>query len=244
MSQRNPSYRCPISPRRAGITLTEIMVVVGVIGVMAAMATPALNRLTQDQAVKTAIRSAADAFRVARSEAIRSGNSVFVVMIGATGAADPTPPELRKVAGVDIVEAIVIVNDGPTSTANCMIDAGEILHRFRAVDGVAWGTSPALANTTAVPMDLGPGTDNIAVGSSFTDATLNPNAEASWVVFHSDGLPRAFTPTGGGGCTAIGPAGRGGGGIYVTNTTRDFAAVLSPLGTVRVHAWGGNAWRQ
>ena len=87
MSRRNPSYRCPAERRRAGITLTEIMVVVGVIGVMAAMATPALNRLTQDQAVKTAIRSTADAFRVARSEAIRTGSSVFVVMIGATGAA-------------------------------------------------------------------------------------------------------------------------------------------------------------
>ena len=50
------------------------------------------------------------------------------------------------------------------------------------------------------------------------------------------------------------PAGRhinrqaalGGGGIYLTTGNRDFAAVLSPLGTVRVHMWNAatGSWKQ
>ena len=85
-----------------GITMTEIMVVVGVIGLMAALAQPALQDLMADQRVKKAIRGAADAFSVGRSEAIRTGNNVFVVMIDANGGADPTPDELSQVGGVDI----------------------------------------------------------------------------------------------------------------------------------------------
>ena len=56
------------------------------------------------------------------------------------------------------------------------------------------------------------------------------------VVFEPDGIPRVFT-TNGTSCTELGPRGEGGGGIYVTNGRRDYAIVLSPLGTARAVGW-------
>ena len=224
--------------------MTEIMVVVAIVGVLAALAQPRLQGVFQNQRGKSAVRSVADAFQLARSQAIRTGNNVFVVLIDATGASDPTPSELSQINSVPIVDPIVIVNDGVASAANCRIDAGEILHRFPARQDVAWGTATALAGNTPAPLDQGTGTANLAKGSSFTDvAGSNP---ASWVLFQPDGLPRLFTPQSGGGCSAIGQAALGGGGIYLTTGNRDFAAVLSPLGTVRVHMWNAatGSWKQ
>jgi len=232
--------------RQRGVTLTEVMVVVAIIGIFATIARPQLQRTFENQRGKTAVRSVADAFQLARSEAIRTGNNVFLVMIDATGASDPTPSELSKVNNVDIADPIVIVDDGPSITANCRIDAGEILHRFPAQQGVGWGTSSTIAGTTAAPFDMGSGTANLDKGSSFTDASGSASNPASWVLFQPDGLPRLFTPQSGGGCSAIGQPALGGGGVYLTTGNRDYAAVLSPLGTARAHIWNQvtGSWKQ
>lgn len=206
--------------RRAGVTLLEMMIVVMIIGIVAAVAVPGMLTWGQDERVKGAARSVADAFMLARSEAIRTGNNHIVVFANGLGAAQP----------------IEIVNDGPQAAANCTIDAGEVVHEVPPVDDVNWGTSPSLANGTAAPDDAGLATGNIASGASFTDASLNPSNPATWVVFQADGLPRPFT-AGGGACTAVGNPGDGGGAIYVTNGRRDYAVVLRPLGTTRVHRW-------
>jgi len=57
------------------------------------------------------------------------------------------------------------------------------------------------------------------------------------VLFQPDGIPRLFTPDGGGNCDAVGLPGLGGGAIYLTNTRRDYAIVLSNVGTTRTHVW-------
>jgi prepilin-type N-terminal cleavage/methylation domain-containing protein len=232
--------------RRRGVTMTEVMVVVAIIGVLATIARPQLQRAFENQRGKTAVRTVADAFQLARSESIRTGSNVFLVMIDATGASSPTPAELSQVNSVDIADPIVIVNDGPAAAANCRIDAGEILHRFPAQQGVAWGTTSTIAGTTPAPFDLGSGTANLDKGSSFTDASGSAGNPASWVLFQPDGLPRLFTPQSGGGCSAIGQPALGGGGVYLTTGRRDFAAVLSPLGTARSHIWneGTGSWKQ
>ncbi len=86
---------------------------------------------------------------------------------------------------------------------------------------------------------------SVPSGSSFTDATRSPLNPASWVLFQPDGIPRLFTPGAGNTCDAVGLPGRGGGAIYLTNTRRDYAVVLSNLGTTRLHAWspGVGGWR-
>lgn len=206
--------------KRAGVTLLELVVVIAIISVLALAAVPGMLHWSDDQRVKSAAREVADAFMLARSEAIRTGSNHLVVFANALGATEP----------------IVIVNDGPQTTANCTIDAGEVVHHVPAERGVSWGTSTGAANGTQAPDDPGLAVANVTSGSSFTDASKNPGNAASWVLFESDGLPRLFTQ-GGPGCAAVGNAGEGGGSIYVTNGRRDYAVVLQALGTTRVHKW-------
>ena len=214
---------------RSGMTLIEIMIVVIVMAVFTAVAVPFLDGVRSDQRVKSAARSVADAFLLARAEAIRSGNTHLVVFQQALDA--PAP--------------IAVVDDGTPDNANCTIDAGEVRHSIPAEAGVFWGTTDTIANGSPAPDDLGAAPAEVATGSSFTDATRNPANPATWVLFQPDGVPRLFTPDGGGNCTDIGLAGQGGGGIYLTNTRRDYAVVLSHLGTARVHVWNpaAGAWR-
>jgi type II secretory pathway pseudopilin PulG len=214
--------------REQGITLLEIAVVVAFIGVMSSIAMPALDGLFTDQRAKGAARSVSDAFSLGRAEAIRTGNTHLVVFQGALSSGAP----------------IAIVNDGAPDSSNCSVDPGEVVHTVGAPADVSWGTSTGLSNGTAAPDDPGMASSGVATGSSFTDASLVPVNLANWVLFEPDGLPRLFTPNGSN-CGAVGLAGQGGGSIYLTNTRRDYAIVLSPLGTSRVHVWDSqlDTWR-
>ena len=82
-----------------------------------------------------------------------------------------------------------------------------------------------------------PGGDPDFACCTFTDPAGNPSR---WVVFLPDGMPRAFST----GPFAAGAVGAGGGAVYVSSGTRDYAVVLAPLGGVRVHSWnrGASAW--
>lgn len=207
--------------RQSGVTLIELGIVLAIVGFLAMSALPSVDGMFTDQRLKAATRAVADSFYIARSEAIRTGNTHFVVFQQALGAGAP----------------VVVVDDGLPANANCTIDGGELRHTVAAVDDVVWGTTSTLANGTAAPYDPGAAPAAVATGSSFTDASRSPLNPATWVSFQPDGIPRLFTPDGGGNCSAIGLAGLGGGAIYLTNTRRDYAVVLSNVGTVRTHVW-------
>lgn len=202
------------------MTLIEIVTVVVLIGIVAAVAMPMFGGVMMDQRAKGAARSVADAFNIARSEAIRTGKTHLVVFQQALGATEP----------------VVVVNDGSPDTADCTIAGGEVVHFVRAVADVSWGTTSTLANGAPAPSDPGAAPAEVPSGASFTDATRNPANPASWVLFQPDGMPRLFTPSAGS-CGAIGLLGQGGGAVYLTNGRRDYAVVLSHLGTTRLHVW-------
>ena len=86
------------------------------------------------------------------------------------------------------------------------------------------------------PSDPGGAPLSLGTGSTFADPPGNP---ASWVMFRPDGVPVAFTTA----CN-IGGTGSGGGGVYVTNGSRDYGVVLSPLGGVKLMRFdrGGSTW--
>ena len=204
---------------QAGFTLIEMMVVVGLILVLSVMALPQLQQWQTNQRARSAIRSMGNTFATARSEAIRTGN--FHAVFFQTDALGNT---LLDVSGNAV--PILILDDGLGGSANqnCQIDAGEPIRSVPAETGVNWGVTNA---TARVATDTGTGA--IATGSSFTDPGGNP---ATWVVFRPDGMPLQFNSA----CT-IGAPGSGGGTVYVTNGSRDYAAVLTPLGAFRVHIW-------
>ncbi|MCP4040170.1 MAG: prepilin-type N-terminal cleavage/methylation domain-containing protein [bacterium] len=224
-----------------GITLIEITIVVVIVGVMAAVAAPALRDMRSDQALRNSARQIADSFMMARAQAIRTGSNLIVVFQGASGAPPP--------GGLTSTNIIDIIDDGVAASADCSITAAsEVIWSLTpdTISNLNWGTSPSLASNNNVPNDTGFAPSNVAQGSSFTDATasgstLDATKFASWIVFQPDGLPRLMTP---GDCANLGTVGQGGGAIYVTNGRRDYAVVLSALGTTRVHYWDGAAWIQ
>jgi prepilin-type N-terminal cleavage/methylation domain-containing protein len=219
---------------RRGVTLVEIAIVLGIIGVMLAVAVPSLNRWQDDQRAKAAARDVADLLMLARGEAVRTGDQ-HVVYFGAPGYTDPAGTAVVGPAGTYV--PMLVLNDGPPATANCRIDAGEASESFPAADGLNWGLSLA---TTRAPDDTGAAAfaPPQASGSTFQDPAGNA---VSWLLFRPDGIPVVFTAAGGN-CGVVGVTGTGGAAIYLTNGRRDYSVVLSPLGSVRVHGWAQGAW--
>jgi type II secretory pathway pseudopilin PulG len=208
------------------------MVVIAVLSVLAAAAIPALTDFATNQRTRAAARSLGDAFMVARSEAIRTGNQ-FVVFFGPPGSQDPAGTAIVDSAGTPV--PLLILDDGAPSAANCRIDGGEDIRTVRPVADVSWGVTLA---TAKAPLDFGSGA--YTSGWTFRDPSNNA---VNWVMFGPDGVPVTFDGTGGD-CGNVGRQGTGGAGLYITNGERDYAVVLSPLGGVRLHTWnqGGGSW--
>ena len=211
--------------KQNGFTLIEMMVVVGIAGVMIAMAVPGFQQWGVNQRASAGIRSIAGALTRTRHEAIRTGNNHLVFIWQ-----DTLPNFLVDSEGAPVVVAVINDDKPGAADQNCKIDADETIAVVYAEDGINWGVTHA---TSRVPNDAGTG---VAPGWSFT----KPDASAaSWVLFRPDGTPVAFAPD----CTT-GGIGSGAGAVYITNGTRDYAAVLMPLGAIRVHTWNrsGGQW--
>jgi prepilin-type N-terminal cleavage/methylation domain-containing protein len=219
--------------RNRGFTMIEAMIVVAVIGIMAMLVVGALGRRTGDQRAKAAVRSVADLMLLARAEAIRTGTNHVVFL-----QQDPADDPLENRSG-DPVAALLIAD----ADADGLPDTNEYKASvpFDETGSLQWGSTFAAAATTAAPNDNAagtfPATDPDFACCTFTDPTNNPSR---WVVFLPDGMPRAFST----GPFATGPLGSGLGAVYVSSGTRDYAVVLAPLGSVRVHSWnqGAGAW--
>ncbi len=106
---------------RAGMTLIELMVVVGLLAVLVALAVPNIREWAGDQRTKQAARSLSDALLVARTEAIRTGNN-FIVFFGDPATTDPAGT-LVTYNGQWV--PVLVIDDGAPTASNCVIDAGE-----------------------------------------------------------------------------------------------------------------------
>jgi prepilin-type N-terminal cleavage/methylation domain-containing protein len=205
-----------------GFTLIEVVVAFAILAVLAAFVLPNFAGWMATQRLKQAARSVADAFLLARAEAIRTNHRYVVFFETITG---------EDLEGNPLLDAqgnpapVLVLDDGPAATADCEIDSAELtLTPVASVDGVSWGVTKA---TAAAPLD-----DPAAVlsnGTTFLDPAGN---DVNWVAFRPDGVPVGFDDT----CT-FGQTGSGGGSVYVTDGRRDYAVTLSPLGAVRIHAW-------
>ena len=204
------------------------MVVVAVIGVMTAMATMGLSRWREAEEVNTAAREVAGAFLHAHAEAIRTGNSHIIFFQTDIAGAD-----LENVSGDTV--PILILDDGRPGaggdSGNCEIDPGEPIETFSLVGNVGFGVT---ASTARVPID-----DGATAFGGVSTFSNGAGGAATWVLFRSDGTPRAIN-----GACVPGALGSGGGGIYLSNATRDAAIVLTPLGIPRSFAWdpAGSTW--
>jgi prepilin-type N-terminal cleavage/methylation domain-containing protein len=212
---------------RAGFTLIEIMIIVAMIGILAALGGPMLGGFFDDLRLKSAARDAADALRLARIEAIRTGTPHIVFF--STGPGDPGGTPLPNDPTTGNPVPLVIVRDDDN---NCRIDAANPQIPILAKPNLNWGTSVS----GATPVDTDDGAADHSSGSSFKTAA---GVTTNWVRFRSDGVPSVFDAA-----CAAGALGTGSGALYLTNGRRDYAVVMSALGNVRVHMWneGAAAW--
>jgi type II secretory pathway pseudopilin PulG len=205
------------------MTLVEAMVVVGIIGVLAALSAPSLRQWRANERVRTTARMVADAMSVARAEALRTSDN-HIVFIGEDISGVP----LTDVNGRPVV--MIHADDD----ADCFVDAGEATRTYSFDTGVGLGSGAA---TSPHGLDVGDGT--FTDGLTFFQPTAGA-PEAAWAFFGPDGVPVGLTA----GCVA-GTTGSGGGGVYITGAARAYSVVLTPLGGVRVDGWeaGSNLWQ-
>jgi prepilin-type N-terminal cleavage/methylation domain-containing protein len=219
--------------RDAGFTLLELMLVVVIFGIMAVLGSVALQDWVQNQRTREAAREVADLFMLARQEAVRTGDNHVVFLDQDANDLGLQTDEGRAVAALLIRDANA---DGAPQNGEYVASVP-----FDNTNSVGWGSVFALAPGSEVPAP----NDNPAAAypladscCSFTEPGGNP---ARWVVFLPDGTPRGFSMP-----FSAGAVGTGTGTVYLSSGSRDYAVVLTALGSVRVHAFneGQGQWRQ
>ncbi len=222
--------------------MLELMVVVAIIGILSAMATPRLTTMVQNTRTKTAARGVAEMLAFANSKAQQTGDPYLVLINADTTGAGLTLPDGRSAA-------VLVVAD---TNEDCQLSAGEeswglesfesgIVFQMRQTDGVSQIVGDAGSGTAAATQGW---------GASFSEPG---NDNARWVLFGKDGIPRRFELNADCDPDSQSEIGRGGGTIYVAGavpgnnftTGRQYAIELAPLGGVNVWAfnWSTDNWR-
>jgi prepilin-type N-terminal cleavage/methylation domain-containing protein len=207
---------------RRGFTLIELMTVVAIIGLVVAIAMPAMTSYKRKEDTRRAAVTVSGLVSNARDRAIATGRMTFVLL------GEPVDGSVPFADGQ--VAALVTDDDGDNA-----VTAADTATPFFALAGISpsvslYGVSGTPHGTWAVPEDDLSETEPSVALSALADGTTLPTSATL-------GVPVvAFSPQGA--AVAVDtPAewGTGAGGIYVTDNTDSVLAVLvMPLGSVKL----------
>jgi len=214
--------------RRGGFSILELIIALAIIGVFAGMATVLMSGSFSSSRARAAVRSVADLMMLARTEAIRTGDNHIVFFFLDAQDSSLTGPDGEPAAALLIrdLDSDGRVDSGERVASVLLEDAGDL----------SWGSALAanLGTPKKAPND-NPAATFPEPDADFLCCTFVTSAgdEARWLVFLPDGTPRGFKI----GPFEVGDVTSGNGAVYVTSGERDYAAVLAPLGGVRVHSF-------
>jgi len=210
-----------VKKTQRGFSLLELLIVVSIVMVIAAMATPSVLNTVRRYQLESAARNVASVLMRARYEAIRLNRRVNTIYF-----VDP------------------IGNDPPAYG----VDEGSPGPPVTTIpDGILQDTEPQMPLSTAVTMvGTGPGVPAFAtMGTNYTAAAvtvLGPPGLPTYQISYGSVGTVIYQPTPGAGNPWIESN-----TVYVIllqhNITQQYAAVtVTPAGRVRVWIWNGSEW--
>jgi prepilin-type N-terminal cleavage/methylation domain-containing protein len=218
--------------RSAGFTLLELMVVLGIVAVMVAIALPGFTRYSATESAKSRAQRVAAALREARMRALKDGIPYLVILNPTATVIDPPLPDqssqltlARIVRDSDNVPG---ESKDDTLAINVNVDVDST--------GVRAYTPGTDTRDDAEEPEMNPAggaLSRLQQGSSFPDGP-DPTSIAA---FNARGMPYQYDDRN--------SVATGTGGYYVSDGNHAvYGAVMGPLGEVRILALdGGGEWR-
>jgi general secretion pathway protein H len=122
-----------MTARRSGFTLLEMLVVIGILGLVAGVGYPAVTRAIDGQTFQTATKQIDLAVRRARSDAIRQQRTVFVPQFAggrSDAAVSLTERALSPTVRIDQTDGLRFYRDGTANGGEVMLTSGNRIFRI------------------------------------------------------------------------------------------------------------------